>query len=247
MRSPRDWATRRMPRPKHRATSCARAPNSTRSMSTSPRRARSSRSTTCGSPPCAVRLKRPRRHWRRCAPVSSVSSARSTRLSARRAEAEADLAGVDPDLVPEGSAAEYAAAYERAQRDATDAEAAVGRLRERLHAAERESRIAHGADHGARPSTGRAQRRCGARRARRLRHPRSARRRGQGDRRATRRRSPPRSVRWPRAFSSRRARTLSRRPARCSGADLGVVDIAIAESSASDPGFPGAGRRRSRP
>ncbi len=57
---------------------------------------------------------------------------------ARRAEAEAELAGVDPDLVPEGSAAEYAAAYERAQREATDAEAAVGRLRERLHAAERE-------------------------------------------------------------------------------------------------------------
>ncbi|MCR2809379.1 MULTISPECIES: chromosome segregation protein SMC [unclassified Microbacterium] len=58
---------------------------------------------------------------------------------ARRAEAEAELAGVDPDLVPEGSAAEYATAYERAQREATDAEAAVGLLRERLHAAERES------------------------------------------------------------------------------------------------------------
>ena len=57
---------------------------------------------------------------------------------ARRAEAEAELAGVDPELVPEGSAAEYAAAYDRAQRDATDAEAEVGRLRERLHAAERE-------------------------------------------------------------------------------------------------------------
>ena len=57
---------------------------------------------------------------------------------ARRAEAEAELAGVDPELVPEGSAAEYAAAYDRAQREATDAEAAVGRLRERLHAAERE-------------------------------------------------------------------------------------------------------------
>jgi chromosome segregation protein len=57
---------------------------------------------------------------------------------ARRAEAEAELAGVDPDLVPEGSAAEYAAAYDRAQREATEAEAAVGRLRERLHAAERE-------------------------------------------------------------------------------------------------------------
>jgi len=58
---------------------------------------------------------------------------------ARRAEAAADLEGVDPDLVPEGSAAEYAAAYDRAQREATEAEAAVGRLRERLHAAERES------------------------------------------------------------------------------------------------------------
>jgi chromosome segregation protein len=57
---------------------------------------------------------------------------------ARRAEAEATLAGVDPELVPEGSAAEYATAYERAQRDATDAETEVGSLRERLHAAERE-------------------------------------------------------------------------------------------------------------
>ncbi|WP_374313419.1 chromosome segregation protein SMC [Microbacterium sp.] len=57
---------------------------------------------------------------------------------ARRAEAEATLAGVDPELVPEGSAAEYATAYERAQRDATDSETEVGSLRERLHAAERE-------------------------------------------------------------------------------------------------------------
>ncbi|HWM17420.1 MAG TPA: chromosome segregation protein SMC [Microbacterium sp.] len=73
---------------------------------------------------------------------------------ARRAQAESDLAGVDPELLPEGarvskagvwggapegSAAEYAAAYERAQREATDAEATVGQLRDRLHAAERES------------------------------------------------------------------------------------------------------------
>jgi len=57
---------------------------------------------------------------------------------ARRAEAEAELLGVDPELVPEGSAAEYTAGYDRAQREATDAEATVGRLRERLHAAERE-------------------------------------------------------------------------------------------------------------
>ncbi|GAA1964999.1 chromosome segregation protein SMC [Microbacterium deminutum] len=58
---------------------------------------------------------------------------------ARRAEAEETLAGVDPDLVPEGSAAEYASAYERAQRDGTEAEARVGALREKLHAAEREA------------------------------------------------------------------------------------------------------------
>ncbi|WP_314501914.1 chromosome segregation protein SMC [uncultured Microbacterium sp.] len=57
---------------------------------------------------------------------------------ARRAEAAGELEDADPDLVPEGSAAEYAAAYERSQRDATEAEAAVGRLRDRLHAAERE-------------------------------------------------------------------------------------------------------------
>ncbi|MGV9193269.1 chromosome segregation protein SMC [Microbacterium sp. MC2] len=56
----------------------------------------------------------------------------------RRAEAEEALAGVDPDLVPENSSAEHTAAYERAQHDATQAEAEVGALRERLHAAERE-------------------------------------------------------------------------------------------------------------
>ncbi|WP_242087173.1 chromosome segregation protein SMC [Microbacterium lacticum] len=57
---------------------------------------------------------------------------------ARRAEAEEALAAVDPDLVPEASSAEYAAAYERAQRDAADAETQVSTLRERLHGAERE-------------------------------------------------------------------------------------------------------------
>ncbi|TDN92670.1 chromosome segregation protein SMC [Microbacterium sp. BK668] len=57
---------------------------------------------------------------------------------ARRADAEAALEGIDPDLVAEGTTAEHAAAYERAQRDATDAEGAVHGLRERLHAAERE-------------------------------------------------------------------------------------------------------------
>ncbi|MBF4560701.1 chromosome segregation protein SMC [Microbacterium sp. VKM Ac-2870] len=57
---------------------------------------------------------------------------------ARRTEAEEVLAGVDPDLASEGSSAEHAAAYERAQRDATTAENEVSALRERLHAAERE-------------------------------------------------------------------------------------------------------------
>jgi len=56
----------------------------------------------------------------------------------RRVEAEEALAGVEPELVPEGSSAEFAAAYERAQRDASEAEAEVSALRERLHAAERE-------------------------------------------------------------------------------------------------------------
>ncbi|MEV4688567.1 chromosome segregation protein SMC [Microbacterium sp. LWH3-1.2] len=57
---------------------------------------------------------------------------------ARRAEAEQILAGVGPDLVPEESSADLAAAYERAQRDATESESTVSSLRERLHAAERE-------------------------------------------------------------------------------------------------------------
>ncbi|NYE20114.1 chromosome segregation protein SMC [Microbacterium immunditiarum] len=57
---------------------------------------------------------------------------------ARRVEAEEALAGLDPDLEPEGSSAEYASAYERAQRDATEAESQVSALRDRLHAAERE-------------------------------------------------------------------------------------------------------------
>ena len=56
----------------------------------------------------------------------------------RRAEAEQARAELDPDVVPEASTAEHAAAYERAQRDANDVEARVAALRERLHAAERE-------------------------------------------------------------------------------------------------------------
>lgn len=57
---------------------------------------------------------------------------------ARRAEAEEARAELDPDVVPEASTAEHAAAYERAQRDANEVETTVAGLRERLHAAERE-------------------------------------------------------------------------------------------------------------
>lgn len=56
----------------------------------------------------------------------------------RRAQAEAELAGIDQDLGAGGSTDEHAATYERAQRHATEAEAALSELRERLHAAERE-------------------------------------------------------------------------------------------------------------
>ena len=76
-RSRQGWAMRRMPRPKHLATSCAPAPSSTRWTSTSPRRARSSRSTTCASPRCAGLPKPPHPPSPRCAPASSVSSSRS--------------------------------------------------------------------------------------------------------------------------------------------------------------------------
>ncbi|WP_413353568.1 chromosome segregation protein SMC [Microbacterium sp. 1P06AB] len=57
----------------------------------------------------------------------------------RRSEAESALAEITPAAeTPEDSAVEYTAAYERAQRDATDAERELGSIRERLHAAERE-------------------------------------------------------------------------------------------------------------
>ena len=59
--------------------------------------------------------------------------------NARRTEAEEALAGLDPSLAPEGSAAEHAAAYETAQREVGATEADVEAIRERLHAAEREA------------------------------------------------------------------------------------------------------------
>ena len=56
----------------------------------------------------------------------------------RRAEAEEARAALDPDVTPEESTAEHAAAYERAQRETNDTETEVAQLRDRLHAAERE-------------------------------------------------------------------------------------------------------------
>lgn len=56
----------------------------------------------------------------------------------RRADAEEALAGIDPDFAVDGASAEHATEYERAQRDAAAAEAEVGSLRDRLHAVERE-------------------------------------------------------------------------------------------------------------
>ncbi|MFS0852249.1 chromosome segregation protein SMC [Microbacterium sp. 179-I 3D4 NHS] len=57
---------------------------------------------------------------------------------ARRREAAEAWEAIEEAEAPEGSAAEYSAAYESAQRAATAAEAERETLRERLHAAERE-------------------------------------------------------------------------------------------------------------
>ncbi|MBB4667176.1 chromosome segregation protein [Microbacterium marinum] len=57
----------------------------------------------------------------------------------RRVEAEATLAAVtSADDAPGAPTGDHAAAYERAQRDANDAESALSAIRDRLHAAERE-------------------------------------------------------------------------------------------------------------
>ena len=58
---------------------------------------------------------------------------------ARRAEAEAALAELEPVTDTDSTSASHAAAYEKAQRGATDAEANVAGIRDRLHAAEREA------------------------------------------------------------------------------------------------------------
>ena len=57
----------------------------------------------------------------------------------RRREAADALEQIDDAEAPEGTAAEHAAAYETAQRDATAAEGELEALRERLHSAEREA------------------------------------------------------------------------------------------------------------
>lgn len=58
--------------------------------------------------------------------------------NARRREATEALEAIDDAEAPEGTAVEYAAAYDSAQRASTTAEAEREALRERLHAAERE-------------------------------------------------------------------------------------------------------------
>lgn len=58
---------------------------------------------------------------------------------ARLAEAAAAREALDGGDAPEGSAAEHAAAYDDAQRDAAASEGEVEGIRERLHAAEREA------------------------------------------------------------------------------------------------------------
>ncbi len=58
---------------------------------------------------------------------------------ARRREAAEALEAIDDAEAPDGSAAEYAAAYEEAQRQVVAAEADRDALRERLHDAEREA------------------------------------------------------------------------------------------------------------
>ena len=57
----------------------------------------------------------------------------------RRRDAAAALEAIDETHAPEGSAAEFAAAYDAAQKEVTAAEAERDSLRERLHEAERES------------------------------------------------------------------------------------------------------------
>ncbi len=58
---------------------------------------------------------------------------------ARRAAAEEALEALEPGLLDEGAGVEHTAAYEQAQRTANDAETELAGIRDRLHAAERES------------------------------------------------------------------------------------------------------------
>jgi chromosome segregation protein len=57
---------------------------------------------------------------------------------ARRAQAQEELDALEPDFETDMTSAEYASAYDAAQKRAADADAAVAELRDRLHATERE-------------------------------------------------------------------------------------------------------------
>lgn len=75
------------------------------------------------------------------AAVEKAVARQQTALDAartRRAQTQQELDAIDPEEVSDAASAEHASAYERTQREATDAEASVGELRDKLHAAERE-------------------------------------------------------------------------------------------------------------
>src|SRR5690606_16751295 len=57
---------------------------------------------------------------------------------ARRAQAQDELEGLEPEFETDMTSAEYASAYEAAQRQAAEADAEVAELRDRLHSTERE-------------------------------------------------------------------------------------------------------------
>lgn len=69
---------------------------------------------------------------------SAVERQQKALDAAQQRRADADAALADSGEAPEGTTDEHAATYERAQRDAAEAEAQVGELRERLHQTERE-------------------------------------------------------------------------------------------------------------
>ena len=166
---------------------------------------------------------------------------------ARRAEAEEVLAGVDPD-------ARARRVGGRVTRPRTSGRSAtrprprptVSALRERLHAAERERRGAHGADRRARPGARRQERRLGAGRAR-ARGVRGL--VGDAVKVTAGYEAAIAAVLGPLAegvLVDDRASAFAVARRRHATASSGVVDIVIAEAGMMRPAFPDAARRRAR-